>query len=418
MKENSLMRTSRPPFLQLQDAESLLHQMEKNVVFELIGFIQKHEKHLSDGEQQELEQVLLEWKKFLLTRYFPLSFRLAEEAGFVPIPPEHVPERYRKLAGDDWLINGLESIDDFLNDERPLLSVLRTPSIRRIPKSLLSSHGKFSPGAEQNDHLVFLYNPEAPDDNWATLALHLRKNVKEAVTAELKYSEGMTTLDLLILSASLLGMAISLFQDAFLNFLQQVIQRSSGVSLSLSFPQFIGILGMIIFILKIFQLVISFVLGKRKIGKLITRNKKIMKSRLDSSTTLIMLSYYQRKRKAMWARTVFKVILERNGADLDEIQREMAEQWEIFKDWATLQRFMSRLEALEWISQDNTGTWNVPRGKVINQPDPILDDQLKDSFDLPVDVQAHIRECHHEYQQIRARFEKLADIIQERMTTG
>lgn len=403
--------------MQLHDADSLLHQMEKNVVFEVISFLRRNERHLSATEKQHFKELLREWKIFLLHRYFPLAFRLAEEAGFVPVPDEHVPARYRQFISHEWPGHNLESVINVINNEKPLLSVLRTPSLRRIPSVLLSPHDARN-RTEPNDHLVVLYNPEAPDKNWATLALHLRKNTKESVTAELKYSEGITKLDVLILLASLLGVYFSVVQEAFMIFLQDWLYNTSGITFTLTFPQLVGMLGVLVFMAKIFQIIISFIMGKRKIGKLITRNKKVMKSRLDSSTTLLMLSYYQRKRKATWARAVFKVIMDRNGADMDEIQRELATRWEIFKDWATLQRFMSRLEALEWIFQDNTGTWNVPRGKVIGQPEDVLDDQLKDSFDLPIDLQATIRECHSNYLYIRNQFENLANAVNDRLKHG
>ena len=365
----------------LCDPVSVLSKTNKNLIYEIIEDMKAKNRVVPAS-------FLGSWRNFLFQHYFPLIHELAKNAQFEPVT---IDWKHCVNFSEDLTYPVIEKI---IKQNKVLIALYKGPKWL----SKIGHHLKMEDleNKEKTDYLFIMYNPNAPDGRKATVSYHVLKTPKEIQQAELEYKPPIT-------AKTILGSLLAL-----LSVTTAILQIVLGTQLEVSaFAVMFLIIGVLLIFSDLAELVDTFSRGS--MTKLVTKHKKTMKGRLDSTQALVYLDNIARRRYALLAKNLFYITRFQNFTkeDVKKIRIEVNKRLNADftnEDINDIIKMLMDKEFL-YIREDNYLKPTISDSLLKNER--ILDERLYEEFDLPDTI---IRHLYHTYRELRQLTLQLCDI--------
>ena len=361
----------------LENAESLLDNIEKNRFYLLIEKCKKNKKKCYKKHKNWLKNEFLPaLDTFFFTHYFPMVRKLAEIAGYVEVDFE-----WKNIV--KWRKNlTLEEFQQLKKEKKVLLAIYTPKEYYNIRK--------------RTEYLVLLYNSQAPDGRKATVSYHYGKSLEEVIKAELVYKKPFTAIDALIMTFGLFSIFFNIIQDQVIQFLEFLGSDTSTLA-TLNITTFFGSLAFLWIIIRLLQLFFGKFIGMHSQMKLITRHKKRMKGRLDSNYTFFPLLRTYRQFHAKRAKIIVLLLMQQKMTE-NELFTHLKEQgYKVTPQW--LENFVKQLKFRNILLEKDSRLEVHPKLFQLAK-EGNLDDFLYESMDLPQAIYLLIRNTYAQYLKL------------------
>ena len=363
--------------MSLCDPLSVLERVNKNIIAETMENLdRKHEPIPIDYVHY--------WKKFIFDEYFPFIFELAETSFFTNISV------YKKNVVSFKRFTSTSIIEEAIKKKKILVSLYKAPEW--FAKSYHQLNDEEKRDSTLSDYLYICYNPLEDYGKKVTVSMHIMKKPEEVLNAELDYKTPFTKRTVIGLFSTLASLAASIGNYA---------------NIGIDYKQFLTI-GPILFIVGaafIFfdarQLVNNVHNGS--LNKLVTKHKKTMKKRLDSSHSLIFLESFRKRIDTSIASAVVNIV--QNSSEkiyvnevslLKEIQYKLGSSITGFELSQVINILLER--NLLMVDQNMQLILTLQENEYKNKR--YFDKSLLENFNLPYDLETKLYNLYKNFRTI------------------
>lgn len=231
------------------------------------------------------ENFLTSWKRFVFNQYFPFIFEMAEKSHFV----NHRFTKKGVVPFDRF--TDQDDIEEAIKNKQILVSLYKAPDWFAKRYHQLNENEKNDP--ELSDYLFICYNSTEEDGKKVTVSLHIMKKPQNVLNAELDYKQPFTKMTVFVALFALVGILLNL-TDFF------------NVHFSISIGPLLILLSFIYIMKDVFEMFENILNGS--LNKLISRHKKSMRRRLNSTHSLVYLESFNRRIDSSIAFTILEIL--------------------------------------------------------------------------------------------------------------
>ena len=376
--------------MSLCDPVSVLERINKNIIAEVMDNLKKKDKNIP-------VDFLQNWKKFIFENYFPFIFEVAEKSYItnVTINRKNIVS-FKRFSDHSKITKAIE-------EKKILVSLYKAPEW--FAKSYHQLNNEEKADTELSDYLFICYNPTEHEGKKVTVSMHIMKKPNEVLEAELDYKKPITKRTLI--GAGIAVVSLFLTLNNYLNF---------GINLN-EFVQLIE-LGPILLIIALVYIIsdlkyIASNFFNGSINKLVTKHKKTMRRRLNSTHTLVFLESFNRRIDATIASHILLII--KGNPDsiyLDESTLLRMIQINLHNSLSNyeINKVLEILAAKDFIQihEDLHITLKVAEEYLSDKR--ILDQKLFEDFDLPEEIQSELYELYGRFRELVTNICKLATL--------
>lgn len=363
--------------MSLCDPISVLERVNKNIIAEVMDNLDKK------GDPLPVDYMYY-WKKFVFEKYFPFIFEMAENAFFTNVTV------YKKKIVSFKRFTSPKIIDQAIDKKKILVSLYKAPMW--FAKSFHQLNDQEKDNSELSDYLYICYNPSEDHGKRVTVSLHIMKTPEQVLDAELDYKQPFTKKTLFGVIATLgsIGVSVANFANVGINFDQL-----------LSFGPLLLVVGLAFIFFDVRSLINNILNGS--LNKLVTRHKKTMKKRLDSSHSMSFLQSFYRRIHAIIASTIIQIIREaqeniyiNNDFLLKKVQKYLHTDISSFE----LSRVMNNLLDHKIISINNSMLITLLINENTLTDKKKLDHELVAIFGIPSDLEENLFDLYADFRKI------------------
>lgn len=280
--------------LNLIDSTSILERVNKNLILEVMENIKKNNKSFFRIRKYKIPpEYLTSWTSFIFDDYFPFIFDMAEKAHFVN---QEFLKKKRVVPFDRF--TSQDVINEAIKKKKILVSLYKAPEWFSKSYHQLSEREKED--EELSDYLFICYNSTEEEGRKVTVSLHTHKKPHQVLDAELNYKKPFTKYSLIGVTIALISLALNV---------AKYFGHSVSVEQIITFGPSVLLLISIGFILADVRNVLGNI-RDGSVNKLITKYKKSMKRRLNSTHTLLYLETFNRRIDSTIALNLFMILHE------------------------------------------------------------------------------------------------------------
>ena len=238
------------------------------------------------------KEFIANWKNFVFDQYFPFIFQLAEKAHFENYEFKKkgvVP--FNRYSNRDDLIEAIEK-------KKILVSLYKAPEW--FVKTYHQLNNEEKRDSDLSDYLFICYNPAMHEGAKVTVSLHVMKKSKDVLKAELDSKKPLGKMTVIGTLVGLISLGLSV--------VKLVAPTGNGISLEeiISFGPFLLLISIAFIFSDVYHLIGNIRNGS--VNKLISKQKKSMRRRLNSSHSLVFLESFSRRINASIAKSVLMII--------------------------------------------------------------------------------------------------------------
>lgn len=375
--------------MSLCDPISVLERLNKNMISEVMeNLIKKREPIPID--------YLHMWKRFVFREYFPFIFEMAENAFFTNVTV------HKKNVVSFKRFTNEETIENAIQKKKILVSLYKAPEW--FAKTYHQLNEQETSNLDLSDYLYICYNPTEDEGKKVTVSIHTMKTPQQVLEAELNYKRPITKKTFIGLTSTVISIIISIANYAHVDFV--------NIQEILTFGPLLLIAGLGFIFFDARQLVNNVHNGS--LNKLVTKHKKTMKKRLDSSHSLIFLETFNRQIQATIASTVLTLI--KNSPErlfinedilLNQVQNKLSTSISGFE----LSQVLSVLIENNLIEITNGMEISLLVQDTEFANKARLDEKLLDFFDIAPDLQTKLFELYRYFRKIVLEICDIAHLI-------
>lgn len=374
--------------MSLCDPVSVLERINKNIIAEVMDNLKKKDKDMPTDFLQN-------WKKFIFEDYFLFIFEIAEKSYFRNVTIN------RKNIVSFKRFSDPSKISKAIKEKKILVSLYKAPPWFAKTYHQLNDEEKSDP--DLSDYLFICYNPTEADGKKVTVSMHIMKKPNDVLEAELDYKKPITKRTFIGASIAVVSLFLTLnnYIDFGINFLNQLNQFIQLIELG----PILLIIGLVYIISDLKNIASNFLNGS--INKLVTKHKKTMRRRLNSTHTLVFLESFNRRIDATIAVHILLIIKGNpdsiylnDTALLRMIQTNLHNSISNYEISKVLEKLS--IKGFIQIHEDLHISLNIADEYLSDKR--LLDQKLYEDFDLPEEMQT-------ELYGLYARFRNLVNHI-------
>ena len=369
--------------LTLCDPVSALERINKNLIYEIMTEIKEM------GQDLPLS-FLSDWRSFIFNHYFEFIMKLAEDSFFTYIP----------VSWDDCVSfnrnTSYQEINKIIAEKKILIALFKAPKWFVYLSHFINEDK--AKATNLSDYLFLMYNPHEEDGKKVTVSYHILKTPEEILDAELDYKQPIT-------KNTYIGIAMT-----FISIVFGTIDILPGVELLTSFSQIFIFFG-ILFILADAKQLIENIFQRSSLNKLVTKQKKKLKRRLDSTQSLVYLETFSRRISSTLAVTILHIVHKNkiyfnDTKLLSLIQSNINMQITNFE----VSKILEILQSKGYIEIDNDLLIKTTISDSLFKNKKLLDQRLYEDFDLSEQLEEKLYLMYAKFRELTLNICILADV--------